>query len=118
MSGHNAVQNSAQGDHEIQDPGDGGAIPVDKSGVCNLVSVGASETRTLAAPEFIGQRIVFYMDTDGGDIDITSAVQLNQAGKLTMTFDATEESIELIGVTLAGVKVWDYLLAAQLPTVD
>ena len=40
----------------VPDPGDGGAIPVTNGGNVSLVTEGA-ETRTLAAPSFVGQEL-------------------------------------------------------------
>jgi hypothetical protein len=69
----------------IADPGDAGAIPVTSSGYCPLVTGGA-ETRTLAAPSFIGQELELYLKTDGGDCVVTCATGLNQTGNNTATF--------------------------------
>ena len=66
----------------ITDPGAGGAIPVTRSGTCELASTGA-ETRTLAAPTFLGQRITLAFKSDGGNITVTCATGLNQAGNNT-----------------------------------
>ena len=50
----------------IADPGASGAIPVTATGRVAIVTAGA-ETRTLAAPTIVGQRLLLYMKTDGGD---------------------------------------------------
>lgn len=70
----------------IADPGDGGAVPVNKSGVVNLVSGAGGETRTLAAPTFEGQEIQFNFQTDGSDIVLTVSTGVNQTGNDTATF--------------------------------
>jgi hypothetical protein len=69
----------------ITDPGDAGAIPVTATGYCPLVTA-AAETRTLAAPSFIGQELELYLKTDGGDCVVTCATGLNQTGNNTATF--------------------------------
>ncbi|MFQ5592337.1 MAG: hypothetical protein ACE5HE_14340 [Phycisphaerae bacterium] len=81
----------------ITDPGDTGAIPITVSGYCPLVTAGA-ETRTLAAPTYIGQRLLLYMKTDGGNCTVTCATTVNETGNNTLTFDNTGEAIELVAV--------------------
>jgi len=81
----------------ITDPGDGEAIPVTHSGYCALVTAGA-ETRTLAAPSFIGQQLLLYMKTDGGDCVVTCATTVNEAGNNTITFDNEGEAVWMIAV--------------------
>ncbi len=81
----------------IADPADGNAIPVTASGYCALVSSGA-ETRTLAAPTFIGQRLLLYFKTDGGDCVVTCSTTINESGSNTLTFANTGEMIELVAV--------------------
>ncbi len=102
MSGSVAAAASA---FAIADPGDAGAIPVTVSGVCNMTSAGA-ETRTLAIPTFIGQEITINCDTYVGDIVVTSAQAINQAGNTVMTFGAVRDCITLKAVTVGGVRRW------------
>jgi hypothetical protein len=78
----------------IADPGNAGAISVEKSGYCNIVTAGG-ETRTLAAPSFLGQRIALMMLTAGGNGVVTCATTVNQAGNTTMTFGAVADFIVL-----------------------
>jgi hypothetical protein len=89
----------------IADPGNAGAIAVTDDGVCNLTSAGA-ETRTLAIPTYIGQRIALHVDTFVGNIAITVASAINVAGNTVITFTAVSQNIHLVGCTLAGVRVW------------
>jgi len=81
----------------IKDPGNGGALDVSHSGYCELTSVGAAETRTLADPTFKGQTIDFVFVVDGGDIVITCASPANQAGNTLITFTDVGEHIRLMG---------------------
>ena len=91
----------------ITDPGDAGAIPVTKSGVCALTSGAGGETRTLAAPTYIGQRLMLCHDTDGGGaIALTVAAAFNEAGNNTLTFDDAGESALLMGITIGGTLTW------------
>ncbi len=89
----------------IADPGNAGAISVKESGVCALTSAGA-ETRTLAIPSFIGQRIALICDVYVGAIVITAASAINQTGNTIMTFGAAADAIVLTAMQLAGVLVW------------
>jgi len=79
----------------IADPGDAGAIPVTASGHVDLVTAGA-ETRTLAAPSFLGQQLLVSLKTDGGDCVITCATTVNQAGNNTITLDDAGDAILLV----------------------
>ena len=89
----------------ITDPGNGGAIPVTASGYVPIVTAGA-ETRTLAAPTFIGQRLLIYMKTDGGDAVLTVATTFNQAGNTTITLNDTGDSILLTAVEQGSNLRW------------
>jgi len=89
----------------IADPGNAGAIPVTSSGVCNLTSAGA-ETRTLAAPTFEGQRLTICMNVDGGDIVLTVASAINQAGNTQATFNDAGDTLNLIAARIAGALRW------------
>lgn len=106
------------GTRPIADPGNAGAISVTNSGYCPLVSAGA-ETRTLAAPSFVGQRIVISMKTDGGDIVVTCATTFNEAGNNTATFDNTGETLILTAVEEGATLRWRGTVAdgAALTTV-
>lgn len=62
------------------DPGNGKTIYPNKDlQICEMVSTGADETRTLANPTKPGIRFVLRMLTDGGDIVVTAANGLNTA---------------------------------------
>jgi hypothetical protein len=78
----------------IADPGNAGAIPVLRTGYCNIVTAGA-ETRTVAAPTFRGQRLKLMMLTAGGNGVVTIATLVNQAGNNTLTFGAVADFIVL-----------------------
>lgn len=81
----------------ITDPGNGNDIPVTASGYVPLVTNGA-ETRKLAAPTFIGQTLLLYMKTDGGDCVVKCSTTVNETGNNTLTFDNIGEVIYLIAV--------------------
>lgn len=90
----------------IGDPGNGGAILVINSGVCMLTSAGA-ETRTIAAPGWVGQQIGIISDVNGGTVTITASAAINQAGNTHMAFAQVSDFILLIGVKAnGGVLKW------------
>lgn len=89
----------------IADPGDAGAIPVTFDGCCAMTSAGA-ETRTLAAPAFIGQRISLICDVDGGSIVVTVASAVNQTGNNTLTLAEVKDMCVLEAMQVGGVKIW------------
>lgn len=84
-------------DNPITDPGDAGAVPVNLGdGYVLLVTAGA-EVRSIAAPAYVGQRLLLSMDTDGGDCVVTVAATVNQTGNNTLTFADVDDTIELVG---------------------
>lgn len=103
-------RSSSAATRTINDPGNAGAIPVLDSGSVSLVSAGA-ETRTLAIPTFAGQILNLYMNTDGGDIVVTSAAGINQAANTLITFNDIGDSLVLIGITSGGLLRWRVLQA-------
>lgn len=89
----------------IADPGNAGAIPVTASGRVAIVTAGA-ETRTLAAPTIVGQRLLVYMKTDGGDAVVTVAAAINATGNNTITLNDAGDAIELVAVENGSNKRW------------
>ena len=89
----------------IADPGNAGAIPVTANGVCALTSAGA-ETRTLAIPSFMGQQLSLICDTYVGNIVVTSAQAINQAGNTIITFGVVNDNITLKAMTIGGALRW------------
>lgn len=91
----------------VADPGDAGAISVVANGVCALTSGALAETRTLAIPAFVGQRLSLVLDTDGGgDVAVTVASAFNQAGNTVITLGDAGDFVDLVGVTVGGVSAW------------
>ncbi len=107
MAGHDSPLEHASADWVIADPGDAGAISVQYSGVCNLVSASGNETRTLADPTYVGQWMVLHYDTDGGtQITVTAATSYNKSTNTTLLFAAVSEVVYLVACTVAGALVW------------
>jgi len=92
-------------DDAIADPGDAAAIPVTASGCVALVTEGA-ETRTLAIPTFIGQKMTIYFKTDGGDGVVTAASAVNQTGNNTLTFADAGDVIALEAIESGAALCW------------
>lgn len=92
-------------DGVIADPGDAGAIAVDKSGVCAITTEDA-ETRTLAIPTKVGQQVALVLDVDGGNCVVTVAGGVNQTGNNTITMGDAGDTVVLTGVQVAGALVW------------
>lgn len=91
----------------IADAGDAGAIPVTRSGNVALTSTEAGgETRTLAIPAVQGIELAISFDVDGGDIVVTAASAVNQAGNTALTFADAGDIIVLKAVQVAGALVW------------
>lgn len=90
----------------IADPGDGGAIPVTRSGTCAITTTGVDDTRTLAIPTFAGQVLDISLTVDAGDAVITVAAAVNQTGNTTLTGADAGDHIRLVGVTVGGALVW------------
>jgi len=78
----------------IADPGDAGAIPVTDTGHMEIVTA-AAETRTLAAPTYLGQMLLISMKTDGGDCVIAVATTINQTGNNRITLNDAGDAILL-----------------------
>jgi hypothetical protein len=91
--------------HNIADPGASGAIPVTRSGVCNITTA-AAETRTLAAPTFEGQTLTLCMNVDGGDAAITVASAFNQAGNTVITLNDAGDTVNLVAARIASALRW------------
>lgn len=96
---------SGLGAKNLGDPGDAAAIPINVSGYVPLVTDGA-ETRTLAAPSFIGQELLLFLDTDGGNCTVTVSAAINAADENTLVFNDAGDFIALVGISIGGVLRW------------
>jgi hypothetical protein len=95
---------------KIADPGDAGAICVNLAGSCNLTSVTGNETRTLAAPAYLGQIVSLNYAVDGGtQITVTSATVINVANNTTMLFEVVGDFITLIAGMEGTTLMWRVL---------
>lgn len=91
----------------ISDPGDAGAIPVTRSGVCALTTGATGETRTIADPDQAGLELTVTLDVDGGgDAVVTVATAFNDTGNNTITLANAGDTITLTATQIAGSPVW------------
>lgn len=90
------------------DPGNAGAIPVTRSGCVPIVTAGA-ETRTLAVPTFINQRLTIYFQTKVGNCVITSSQAINVAGNTTITLTAVGQTTQLVAAYNGTALRWRVL---------
>ena len=102
----------------IADPGASGAIPVTASGHVELVTAGA-ETRTIAAPTFLGEELLISFKTKVGNCVVTVATTVNVAGNNTITFSAVQQALRLQAVANATNLRWSVVSidGAALSTV-
>ena len=93
----------------LGDPGDTGNIETPQSGFINLVTAGA-ETRTLDDPQFEGQVLDLFFETDVDDCVITADSAINQNGDTIMTFADIGDHIRLLGGRAGGgAREWRVL---------
>ena len=107
MPGHNALQQFADSVRWtlIMDPGDGGAIPLQEAGLCSMTSGGSGQTRTLAAPNEVGNLLILNFQTDGGgDVVVTVADSINGAGATIITFADEGDSVMLIALPRGAAR--------------
>lgn len=110
MNPHNALQRLMEADHVIPDPGAGGTIKSDRQfAVCELTTV-AAEARTLADPEFPGQRLSLVLRVDGGDATVTADSPINQTGNNTIVAGDAGDSIHLVGIRDGDDLEWRVLM--------
>ena len=89
----------------ITDPGASGAIPTIESGACPIVTV-AAETRTLEDPASVGQLLLIYFETDGGDCTITVDNGINVDGHTKILLQNAGEMILLLGTEVGSDLRW------------
>ena len=75
------------------------------TGHCDIVTAGA-ETRTLAAPTYLGQMLLLSLKTDVGDCVITCATTVNQTGNNTITMDDAGDAVLLVAKANGADKRW------------
>ena len=83
------------------------ALPVEMSTMISLTTSSGNETRTLAAPSFLGQELTLYLKTNGGtDCTVTCSTTIAEDGSNTILFNATGESLFLRAVEEGSNLRW------------
>jgi len=110
MSAHNVLQEMNLAEFEVQDPGDGAAILVDRYNAVVPLTVAAAtaETNTLADPDRAGQKVTLVAKSVGaaGSRTVTIASGVNAAGNTTALFDADDEALVLEAVPSGSSYRW------------
>jgi hypothetical protein len=91
---------------ELADPGNAGAIPVDRSGFVAMVSGALGETRTVARPGRAGMRLTLSKSAGAGNIVVATADVCNAAGNNRLTFAAAGTSAVLESIRLGTDFRW------------
>ncbi len=88
----------------ILDPGTGGSFLVKGRSMVRIemISVGASETRTLPIPSASGQFLQLIHAVDGGDIDITVTSGFDAGGDTAMNTTTAGDFVTFISVATAA----------------
>lgn len=108
------VNSTGQATNLIADPGTGQAIPVTQGGTCELTIASPSETRTLAAPTFDGQRMC--INIKGFTTSATCKVHVanNVDGTNSyLAFSAFGQAVLLEAIPLTA-STYEWMLVAHL----
>jgi hypothetical protein len=113
MSAHNIPQQLHNGGpFEVNDPGTGVPITVDRYNqhVALRIAASASETNTLADPTRAGQKLTLIAAVvgSGGSRVVTVASAYDAAGGTTLTFDAVDERVVLESVQVGAAGTADF----------
>lgn len=89
---------------KVSDPGASGTFNLQNKGrvACPITTAGA-EARTIPAPEIVGQEIIVYMDTDGGDATVTVT---GGSGITSFILDDAGDTVVMKSVAVAGTAKW------------
>ena len=111
MPAHRTLHDLHKANFRVNDPGNGGTIDVGSRNftVCELVTAGASETRTVPQPLRSGQRLTLAVKTDGGDVTLTFTGGFNQAGTTTTQLAEVNDYISVESVASGTSYVWRVL---------
>jgi len=97
----------------VADPGDTNTIAAttQTNFICSIVTAGV-ETRVLGAPNFVGQRAIITLGTDGGDLTMTNASGWLDGGATddVATFDDAGDSMI---VEAHGTAVTDWRVTSE-----
>ena len=112
MNPHNWSERMMDGSQSgallLLDPGDGGKIVSDGFVRSCALRTGGAETRTVADPKAVGQRLLITLVEDGGDAVVTFDSDIDQSGNNVATFADAGDAVELVAAPTAnkGEFVW------------
>lgn len=91
----------------VADPGNGQALPANRSAAVSLTTGATGQTRTLAAPATAGLMLTLCLGVDGGgDCVVTVAAPINQTGNNTITLGDAGDTVVLTSVVIGAAKAW------------
>lgn len=96
-------------DWMIDDPGDGAALPADRSGIIAMtIAANTAETNTLANPDHAGLELWLVAKSVGssGSRTVTVASQYSQAGDTLIYLDEVQDAIMLKAVPIGTGYRW------------
>ena len=111
MTAHRTLQDAGLADREVIDPGEAGAIDVDKSPAHLTIYGGDAETRTINAPTNFGIEFVLAKRDTGNTVILTQASgdDFNVAGADTITLTGAGAFAKMVSISVAGVLMWRYI---------
>lgn len=107
MTPANVLQQMFRTEYRVPYPGNGKTLRVDRQfSVCPIVTTGASESLTVAAPTKAGLRLTIIHDTDGGDVSVTVTGGYDAAGNTIASFYAAGDYLCLLSVKIGATYRW------------
>ena len=95
--------------YETVDPGNAGAITIERYGQIVELTSTAAETRTLATPTRPGMLAIIRVKTYVGAITLTASGGLNNNGDTVATFLGEGHQLVLISVSEGAGYRWDVI---------
>lgn len=105
MSANTEQRRQSKANWKIADPGNGGAIIVDRSGYVPIVTA-AAESRSVADPSKPGLDLTLEMKTDGGNCTITFATAFTEAGDTTLVLTDPGQFARFYSIESGTSYVW------------
>lgn len=112
MSAHELPRNFLIASWAITDPGSSGTFDLSSNGrvYCAVKTAGA-ESRTVGAPEKVGQQLHIFYDTSGGNLTVSSSYG---QGWSSLVISSAGDYLTLTCISVAGVLKWRLMGAGGL----
>jgi hypothetical protein len=91
---------------DLPDPGNGGTITVVAADTRVAIVTGGVETRTLAAPASVGQKLLVFCQTHIGNASMTAPAIFDAALNNGVSFIAAGGAVAFVSILDAGVTRW------------